>query len=34
VLKIDVDPDADYQSAATVLAAARRAGVAHVGVVE
>jgi biopolymer transport protein ExbD len=34
VLRIDVDPDADYQSAATVLAAARRVGVANVGVVE
>lgn len=34
VLKIEVDPDADYQSAATALAAARRAGVATVGIAD
>lgn len=34
VLKIDVSPEADYQSAATAMAAAQRAGVAHAGLVE
>lgn len=34
VLRIDVSPDADYQSAATAMAAAQRAGVAHAGLVE
>ena len=34
VLKIDVDPDAAYQSAATAMAAAERAGIAHRGLVE
>ncbi len=34
VLKVAVSPDADYQSAATALAAAKRAGVANVGLVE
>lgn len=30
VLKVQVAPDADYQSAATALAAAERAGVANI----
>lgn len=34
VLRIDISPDADYQSAATAMAAAQRAGVAHAGLVE
>ena len=34
VLKIDVNPDADYQSAATAMAAANRAGIENVGLVE
>lgn len=34
VLRIEVDPEADYQSAATALAAARRAGVANVGIAD
>ena len=34
VLKVDVSPEADYQSAATALAAADRAGIDQVGVVE
>jgi biopolymer transport protein ExbD len=34
VLKIDVDPDASYQSAATAMAAAGRAGIEHRGLVE
>ncbi len=34
VLKIDVSPDADYQSAATAMAAANRAGIENVGLVE
>lgn len=31
VLRIRVDADADYQSAATALSAARRAGFEHIG---
>lgn len=34
VLKIAVDPDADYQSAATAMASAKRAGVVSMGLVE
>src|SRR5688572_28379000 len=34
VLKVDVAPDADYQSAATAMAAADRAHIEHVGLVE
>jgi biopolymer transport protein ExbD len=34
VLKLAVSPDADYQSAATAMATARRAGVEHIGLVE
>ena len=34
VLKVDVSPEADYQSAATALAAADRAGIDQVGVIE
>jgi biopolymer transport protein ExbD len=34
VLKLDVDADADYQSAATAMATARRAGVENIGLVE
>ena len=34
VLKVAVSPDADYQSAATALAVAKRAGVENVGLVE
>jgi biopolymer transport protein ExbD len=34
VLKVDVSPDADYQSAATAMASAERAGIANVGLVE
>lgn len=34
VLNLAVDADADYQSAATAMATARRAGVEHVGLVE
>jgi biopolymer transport protein ExbD len=30
VLKVQVAPEADYQSAATALAAAKRAGVANI----
>jgi biopolymer transport protein ExbD len=31
VLKVDVDPDADYQSAASAMAAANRAGIDNIG---
>ena len=34
VLKLAVSPDADYQSAATAMALARRAGVENIGLVE
>jgi biopolymer transport protein ExbD len=34
VLKLAVSPDADYQSAATAMATARRAGVENIGLVE
>jgi biopolymer transport protein ExbD len=34
VLKLDVAPEADYQSAATAMATARRAGIEHIGLVE
>lgn len=34
VLKIVVDPEADYQSAATAMATVQRAGVVHFGLVE
>lgn len=34
VLRIVVSPDADYQSAATAMATAQRAGVANFGLVE
>jgi biopolymer transport protein ExbD len=34
VLKLAVSPDADYQSAATAMAAARRAGVENIGLLE
>lgn len=34
VLKIVVNPDADYQSAATAMATVQRAGVANFGLVE
>jgi biopolymer transport protein ExbD len=34
VLKIVVDPDADYQSAATAMASVQRAGVANFGLVD
>ncbi len=34
VLKLAVSPDADYQSAATAMATARRAGVEHIGLIE
>ena len=34
VLKLEVNPDADYQSAATAMAVARRAGVDNIGLVE
>ena len=34
VLKIDVEPEAAYQSAATAMAAAERAGIEHRGLVE
>ena len=34
LLKLAVSPDADYQSAATAMATARRAGVENIGLVE
>ena len=34
LLKLAVSPDADYQSAATAMAAARRAGIENIGLVE
>ena len=34
VLKLEVAAEADYQSAATAMATARRAGVEHIGLVE
>ena len=34
VLKLAVNPDADYQSAATAMATARRAGVENIGLLE
>ena len=34
VLKLTVSPEADYQSAATAMATARRAGVENIGLVE
>jgi biopolymer transport protein ExbD len=34
VLKIDVNPEADYQSAATAMATANRAGIENLGLVE
>ena len=34
VLKLAVDPEADYQSAATAMATAQRAGVGNIGLVE
>ena len=34
VLKLVVSPDADYQSAATAMATARRAGIDNIGLVE
>ncbi len=34
VLRLAVDPEADYQSAATAMATAQRAGVQNIGLVE
>ncbi|MCX7034312.1 MAG: biopolymer transporter ExbD [Arenimonas sp.] len=34
LLKLAVSPDADYQSAATAMATARRAGIENIGLVE